>query len=342
MIPGLKRRVQDALRDRPRARRLVQVAHTRLRKVIPDHRLLCVLYGNCQIEPLCDWLDAIPAFSKRYRVSCVPPVHTIGADEIEAALHQVDDSDLFVHQHVSERYRDPQLATDLVKKRLKQSCHAISFPSLYFAGYSPELVHLFNEDGSAVDGPLGQYHSLFVLRSYLQGMSADQSVSRLKDVNALTAAAVRKIAAESIVELRKREEAHQADVRVSDFIESNYRRLRLFHTMNHSGGVMIRLVARRILQALSLSGCPENEWVFEGGDTLDDAYFPVHPAVYNALDLTFANPRQCRVFYRDVPVEDVVQAFFNSYDACSDVAATFERSRSRFTKANEEIIAALT
>lgn len=317
------------------ARKLKNACKYYLKKVIPDRRQKCLIYGNCQTMALMNVLRSWPAFNDCYQILSIPPVFEIKQTDLNRLLEIIAAVDLFIYQPVSDQYRSiPQLSTNFLTSQLKQDCFTISFPSLYFAAYSPEIIYLRQENGTFHEGPAGDYHNLFVVKSYLSSKSVKETVSLLTSNSLFSPEISQQIAKSSLDELRKREETI---VRVSDFIQEHYISRRLFHTMNHPSITILRFVALKVMEQLKLSNHPEPHWIFSGAELLNNSFFAIHPSLYQNLSLTFENPPHCTLMGQTMELHEMVECFFQFYDQNPQVIGDFERSKARFNRANMAI-----
>ena len=248
----------------------------------------CYVYMNCMGKVLAEYLRAIPEFVAVYggeqergdeaREGGID-VFYMGDCVSTVNVARLRDADLFLFQHMTAKAlsnRDaPHLdvadfcTESVLARMLKPSCRAISVPSPYFSGYFPDslspadLLRLVPDNSSssllsrACFPDYSFYRGLFDGATALTASTAStdnvetlQLVARLSDPGLLPASRVRENAAWSLAQLRAREVQNGVDVPLSDYIERNWRRVRLFHTTNHPTPALFRHVVTRQAELL--------------------------------------------------------------------------------------------
>jgi hypothetical protein len=93
---------------------------------------------------------------------------------------------------------------------------------------------------------------------------------------------------------------------MSDFIENNFQRHRLFHVLNHPTSITIAELSNRILRHLGFSDkIPLDTPVDEG--VMKNFSFPIYNSHHKNLSLSF--DRGCHTFTEDLTVERYVNIF---------------------------------
>ncbi len=122
-----------------------------------------VVVGNCQASALEYMLDTHEEFRRRFELVRFPPVHEF-PEELVPKLHEaVADAAVVIPQRVDESYRDGVgLGTETLA-RIAGSGEVIRWPSVYWAGYVPDLFYLRDAARAPVlDGPF-DYHDRTIL-----------------------------------------------------------------------------------------------------------------------------------------------------------------------------------
>ena len=236
--------------------------------VMNDTREVCILHANCQGEPLAELLAASPEFASRWRVHLYT---NYTREAIPDALLKT--ATLFLYQHLGPEWGD--VASGTLLARLGPAAVPVCIPNMFFLGYWPFWTK---------DSPMefGDYFldKLYeagagkaeILRVYLHG-----DVSRMADLPGIAA---RTLAAEAAKEER-------CAVKTADFVAANWRKTRLFQTVNHPAEVLLVHVAQGLLDHLGLPRLPEAfcqiySFGYEGFD------LPIHPKVAAFHTLPFA------------------------------------------------------
>jgi Polysaccharide biosynthesis enzyme WcbI len=282
-------------------------------------RLKFAIYGNCQIGPLAEVLQHSVEFSQNYENVFVTPVNVISQDEEDRFAETIRGLDLFIHQHVlSGTLRGiRRFGTDRFLTRLKGGARAISFPSAYFTGYNPETIVWKDEKGDNLSDSFCNYHDLNVLNAYYHGLSSQECVSFMRETD-YGPEFLQANVADSLDRLRDRE--RQIDVRISAFIEENWRKERLFFGFNHPSNSLLVHEANQILDRIGLprldasllTGRPQ--YMAENNDVLF-----VYPSIRRHFALALAG-EEILIRGQVYTLEEAVQGYFEYYSAHPELA----------------------
>jgi hypothetical protein len=200
-----------------------------------------VVYANCQSGPLGSILSTL---SDDLVVLKVDPVHVLKPDRLAAVEAQFDKASVIVHQPIGPGFRDFSVAA--LKKKFPRK-RWISFPSLYFAAYSPNLMYLRKPGGGTLRGVLNDYHDDRVVQGFLRGLSVPQMLGELARADPVAGdEAIR----HALGVLAERDAG--VDIGCAGFIEAQFRTQRLFHVMNHPANAVLVQVALGVLARLGL------------------------------------------------------------------------------------------
>jgi hypothetical protein len=273
-----------------------------------------VVVGNCQALSLEMLLRTNPAFRDRFELVSFPSVHEIGEAAVGDLHEAVASAALVIVQRVDEGYRDGiGLGTETIA-RIASGATVVRWPSVYWAGYVPDLFYLRDEAGQPVVDGQFDYHDRAILEAYVSGTSADDTCRMLADPQRPSAAEA--WAANATAELGIRG-AH-CDVQVSSFIASHYRDELLFFTMNHPSNRLLAFMAQEIIELIGVPGRVDERLI--AGEILGSTFYPLHANHVRALGLRFAGGVEAgRVPFRirgetyDQAV--AVQGFYDYYAA---------------------------
>lgn len=209
------------------------------------------LLGNCQVPLLA---EALRRGNRRLQVEAIREIHLLGPADEPAALAQLAAADMILCQRVTHHFTDargiPGLSTAALAKRFPG--RVVTFPNLYFGGYTPDVRHLLTGGLQPIGGPLGDYHFGQVLEAYRRGEPLAAASVRL-DGEELLASAPDPFAT-ALDQIRQRE--RDTDIVISDVIERVMRNGRHFHTPNHPSNLLLLWMAMRLAQAARLEFDP--------------------------------------------------------------------------------------
>ncbi|MFJ6653285.1 WcbI family polysaccharide biosynthesis putative acetyltransferase [Microbacterium sp. NPDC091313] len=216
-----------------------------------------VVVGNCQAESLRITLTSPDVPTVR-----VPAVHELTADDAGRLHGLLARAAFLVVQPIHDDYHDLPLGTRQLRAALPAGAACVVVPNVRFAGLHPFQAAL-RVPGVDEDPPVVAYHDVRVLAE-AAGLPLGERLGR---------DAVRAIAAESVAELRRREQA--TDVAASDLFTAPD--FALMRTVNHPGNAVWMPLAERVLAALGTGTpptdpgrpllaavqAPREEWVIE-------------------------------------------------------------------------------
>ena len=267
----------------------------------------CLIYGNCQVEPLREILEKNSNFAKSYRFLDLKPVHLLEASDVADLETKIAQTDVFIHQAVSDYYQGiEQFGTNYLRSRLASGSKAIAIPGAYFTGYHPATINLKDGDGNKITEPC-DYHDVNLLYLFDKGKTVTEAIELIQQEDFYQAEYILDNLATTLKELRRREA--ELDFAISDFIEQNYRQQKLFHTINHPGVVLLTYIANCILKLLEIP--PNNQ--SPKSEALDFTAFPIYPSVAKALELEFTSQPQYSIKGETLSLVDAVTLFFDFY-----------------------------
>ncbi|MDH3349607.1 MAG: WcbI family polysaccharide biosynthesis putative acetyltransferase [Desulfobulbaceae bacterium] len=267
-----------------------------------------MIFANCQSGALGQILMEHKGFSSVYEWEFLPAVQDIKEQDIPDVITKVKNADLFLYQPVSvDPIRPIELSSDYLVKQVKPSAKVISFPSIYFDGYFPHL-QTFKGYVSA----LNLVHDYFIAYACSIGLSVEQTIQLIQNDNLYPKEVSIRLAGESLKNLSDRESEFDLDIKISDFIRGNYKKVKLFNQFNHPKRVVFKYISEQILEKIGF----ENPCIDEAGDShLDGIMTPIYRSTYKNLQCKFNeeysiysglnNPRLTQL--------EVVKSFFAFY-----------------------------
>jgi Polysaccharide biosynthesis enzyme WcbI len=267
-----------------------------------------VIFTNCQGVGLVKMLFENSEFSSAYDFLRFRGVHLLTDKDIPEVVAKVEQADLFIYQPVSAIETRPiEFTSAFLLKKLKPTAQAISMPSIYFDGYFPHLKPLRGYI-SVLDG----LHDYILAYSCAIGLSAEQTLELINKEDFYSQKLSVALAEQSLMELKRREEEFAIDITISEFIEQNYQKMRLFNQFNHPKRMVFKYLADCILSRCNMS----SPFVSEIGEPpMVDIEPPIYRSTYKNLDLQFSEDFDT---YRPVSQvgltqQTVVTEFFNFY-----------------------------
>jgi hypothetical protein len=242
-----------------------------------DEKPLCLVYGNCQGEPIRRLLEESPAFRSRYRTVRIQGVHEITESEVTVLReHLLPRTSLFIHQLVKDGYRDLPLGSGELAQLAPEHCELLAIPNLHYHGLFPFQVEIDHPNPEMKPAPIIVYHDIRFL--FCARMGWDDSTAREWFADyAPEPAALRQIAADSAAELRRREAL--VDVHVTEQVLTPT--AHSFFAINHPTNESLFEITRAIHSALDLPYDCEPL----GEELLGQVRTPLEPCVIDALGL---------------------------------------------------------
>lgn len=277
----------------------------------------CLLYGNCQVNPLKKLLERHPDFYNNYEIITIQCFDLCQGD-ISHLEKLVRKSDLFIHQIVSPTYKGtPEFSTNYLKSLVKPDTKVISFPVAFFTGYQPQMVYLKVPDKEEIAESPFVYHDRNILLHFVRGETAEETANKIESQDLYSVAYVIENLKNTLLELKKREAS--IDIKISEFIQENYRKARLFHTINHPGCIVMAHIAKLILDHLEMPSerdCLANFYISE---MLDYVRFPIYTSVAQNLTLQFSCTQEYYYRHETFSLKQAIEKFFKYYDSNPDI-----------------------
>ncbi len=218
---------------------------------------LCVIHANCQGEPLLERLMVSPEFTARY--DCRLFTNYIREPIPGGVLERCG---LFLYQHLGKEWGE--LSSEFLLSRLPRSSLSLCIPNMFFLGYWPFW-----------SGDPGFDYRDSVLEELIAGGLSGEEVLTLYMRSSLAAKHDLAALLERTFRLERERESH-TPVKYVDIIERDFRKERLFNTVNHPGPKLLNHAAAGILSRLDLEA-PES--VHAMPDAFPEFELPIHPQV---------------------------------------------------------------
>lgn len=210
---------------------------------------LCLIYGNCQLSFVYEYLKA--NFPHKYEYQIVTN-YLVTEGVLLFPVDLATQADLFIYQPLQGHGVND---TDyIINNYLKKTCRQISSPYLYFLGYFPDFAQdPRNEDTMSPKMPFGifPYGSQRLMDLIAQGNNAAQIIERSYGDDFIQKEQIFEKLYKSLSILRDKE--RHTDIKLADFIEMNYQKHQLFFSVNHPTNYLLEEFIRQILTHMHLS-----------------------------------------------------------------------------------------
>jgi hypothetical protein len=271
-----------------------------------------VVVGNCQAQALEILLRTNDAFCERFEFSAFPAVHEIPDARVPELHRAVENARIVLLQRISEDYRGGVgLGTETLSD-IAQADTVLRWPSVYWAGYFPDLFYLRDHAGApVVSGPF-DYHDRVILRAYAEGLSITETCQLLEDAERTSNA--EEWAAQATAELEVR--GRDCEIQVDRFIADRFRRELIFFTMNHPSNALLGCMAEQMLERAGIPGGVDLSRL--GSEILGSTFYPLHANHARALRLGFAGSLTAgncsfRIRGEECGYEAALEQFFRYY-----------------------------
>ncbi|PPF83051.1 peptide ABC transporter ATPase [Pseudoclavibacter sp. RFBJ3] len=267
--------------------------------VSEDDRPVGLAIGNCQAESL------RLALGDDVRFVRTPPVHELEATDLPYLEAWLGRASFLVSQPVRDDYRGLPVGTRQLAAQLPSDARVALFPVIRFAGLYPFQAIIRPPSDTSLVPPLVPYHDLRILAEAAGVDALPVSASR----NAVAA-----VAAESIAQLRTREE-HHGTVTVSDlFRHPTFAQAR---TINHPGNPIWLETASRVRDRL---GLPEVAITLDR-EILNSIHAPREQSVIDAWGLEDVATESWTVEGKAIPADRIRDAHLAWYREHPDAVA---------------------
>lgn len=201
--------------------------------------LKVVVVGNCQARPVAELMGS---FCSDVHISYVAIAHLIGNNDESEFNTAIAEADYIVTQKVDNDYPCLFIHTSKLKEKYPEKVKVIL--NLYCMIYDPDWFYFRFENRAVLPGPIGEYHNKTIYDSWLKGLPINEVLCLLNSTD-YNNKLYGDVFNQSLAELKRREES--VDVKITDYIVSEYNQTRLFHTFNHPTSILLEEYVNRIL-----------------------------------------------------------------------------------------------
>lgn len=256
-----------------------------------DNKKIICISGNCVSSSIPVFLQTSELFNRNYELVKVKPVHEIKTEEDVAEYkNTVSQCDLFFTVPVGgEKYKQLGIDTTTLQETcLKPNAKLYQWIGPYFMGYFPEQFYLHDINGNLIGEceDLPPYNNKIIFYGYVNKLSIEETYNLLySETSKLD---IEKTAQESLLELQRRENLY-CPFCISDFIAANYKKTRLFWTINHPTNILILYITRQIAKILTEIDGQQYDIKPIETEFLKSHVTPILPSVAKTLNLEISD-----------------------------------------------------
>jgi len=250
----------------------------------PAGKRRMLVYGNCQADWLAKALEQNAEITSRYEIVYLSDYLHIAADH---PIHQpgfLATCTDAVWQTASGR-KPPEFVSGL-----SADCRQIRFPTLWLKLLWPTYA-VDPRNKPEVEFPWGRfpYGDRLVMKLRQEGVSLEDLPKRYLATDLNTIVNLERFTEMSLAELRFNDQ--QSDIAITPFIESTFRRRKLFGTVNHPTFLILHRIYHGVVGALLGRAAPEELLApANAADVLGSDETPLHPQIIAHFKLEWATP----------------------------------------------------
>ena len=268
----------------------------------------CCIIGNCQVEPIFELLNTSESFNEKYLKTDVYKIFEI--PDPEELFKSLNDYDTIIIQPVSESYIDGKFSVKRMLDNFPRE-KLIFIVNSYFNGYHPEMIYLYDINGGHINHYNVDYHDKNIFIGHYENKELKNYP---EDPDFYTKEQSWNLVEINIKNLKERENNMfgtnvPVDIKISDYIESNFQKKRLFNTFNHPATPLLFEVTNRILNYLKLP----NDIIHPKKELLNDVIFPIYKSTQKNLELEFSEPITYKMKKRKYSYEEILSLYVNYY-----------------------------
>lgn len=292
----------------------------------------CIFIGTCQVVAISEILKTNKKFNSTYIIDKIYQIHKTNIEEVDFLMNtEIKNADLIICQPVSNDYKNGKYSTKRLMENKSVKCQVILIPFAYFDGYFPYICYINDTDGNRIEKNNISYHDKNII-NYIANVIDSKKIGSKEyigkthnesyHVNVINKMFTSKdyynpqncikLANESIKNLETRESFpydynKPVDIIISDYIKDNYKKYRLFNTMNHPSNILLNEISRRILLKL---GYTDIEFDKFSEEQLGDIIFPIYNSIQIGLELEFLE--LCKI-KKSMTFKEYVMSYVHMY-----------------------------
>jgi|GEM_PF-5762000 len=204
-----------------------------------------VIIGNCQAFPLAKILNAI---SEDIIITHIA-INQLNLKDEALILDKIRAQDVIITQDIGDTFRLNFVKTKVICNLFPEK-EIIKIPNLFFKGYSPDLSYITCNDTRLLS-PLGDYNHSIIFDCWANKIDVEYCIDKVYEEDIAEKLGSYFINDEdSLKSLFNREKS--LDINMSDYIDENWKKKRLFHTFNHPCVISLYTLALRVLRFIKV------------------------------------------------------------------------------------------
>lgn len=203
-----------------------------------DGRPKTIVVGNCQAESMRILLES----SGWLTTMRIPPIFEWTEEDTARARALIEGIDVLVIQPVHADYRGMPCGTEQLEALLRPEAVSVRIPSLRYNGLHPYHAIVRDPQDSSLDPPVVPYSDLRTIIAAAAGRDPADAAAWLTGTPPLSPQAITAAAAESVAQLRRRQEIHGTVV-MDDVLAAAPH----WPTINHPDTATLMTLAQRTL-----------------------------------------------------------------------------------------------
>ena len=254
------------------------------------------LHGNCHMNILKEFLISSYEFREKYSIYPALLIQEYPKNNRHISDAIIDNCDVWIHQDIQAsnnfgyEFCDEYLRRRITKKN--PDILEIVFPNLFSLGrcYFPQnditlignKAYIFeNESIDNANDTNGVFpHTDFIINQYIYEESFDinKIIDKCLHADIIDESKIMAYSSNCIEKIKDREK--NWDIKVSDYIEKNYKKKKLFYDPGHPTNDLMEYMAKCILKIMHIDDkdiCCNN--------SMDTHELPIYPFVASALEL---------------------------------------------------------
>lgn len=276
------------------------------------------VFGNCQKIFLSRMFLRHIEFSRKYFLLYIPAVHLLDKKQFDlifgAGGQFLQLVDLFISQQIKgAEFKHAPSSTSLMQL-LQFGTKVVWIPNIYFDGYFPQVA---KKRVPKIDGktsvelfPYPDYFLDQIMFESKMNPDVEKILDRICAPQFLSREEIQLGIDESFAELRRRE--WLCDLKISDYIEENFRDKQIFYTTNHPFAFVMFELVRRTLRFIGF----KSDNFANRRDLIDEQNFmfsivgfniPIYPSVQRFFEF-----QECeRKFWANMGMSQLHEDFRN-------------------------------
>lgn len=238
-----------------------------------------VIYGNCQLGAIYRVLK--DKYVGKYDITMITNFKLIW--EKKMIPNDFLFADILIYQPL---YSHGIYNTEnIINNMCKNDCQKISISYLFFTGYYPDYFKNNIDNAKTISQKLP--YGLF---PYGMKSLTDQKyelpskiIENSKTHDFIEKSLITHQLQRSLEKLYEKEQ--YVDIKCADYISENYKKIKLFHTVDHPTNILLQ----KIIDDITILLNEQKIELLQYDELLKDVSIPIYPCVYDTLQLKFEN-----------------------------------------------------